>query len=86
VTPISPDDNNFEHMKIGIDGQLHKTDKLGEFEPWSDPNDIYGDGTGVTIEDLKAFNGEIESPCLSCAWAEGCGSKDDKGCEAYEKI
>lgn len=84
VTPIGPDDAGFEHKKIGIDGQLHTTDKLGEFEPWSDPDDIYGDGTGVTLAELTA---DDASPCLSCSWAgQGCNSQCDEGCGAYEKI
>jgi len=62
-------------MKIGIDGQLHKTDKFGEFEPWSDPNDIYGDGTGVTTADLQQ-EPEPEYPCLcmKCKHMTGDGS------------
>jgi hypothetical protein len=83
-TPIGPDDKDFHHEKVGIDGQLHKTDKYGEFEPWSDPADIYGDGSGVTVEELKAVEA---SPCLSCQWNEfGCNSQCDEGCDAHEKI
>jgi hypothetical protein len=86
-TPIGPDDTGFHHEKIGIDGQLHKTDKYGEFEPWSDPNDIYGDGSGVTLAELKAATAEDASPCLSCKWGSlGCNSQCDEGCDAYEKI
>jgi len=35
--------------KIGIDGKYHPVDKYGDFKdyPW-DPDDMYGDGTGVT--------------------------------------
>lgn len=86
VTPIDPKHPDFDHVKIGIDGKLHKTDKLGEFEPWSDPNDIYGDNTGVTLDEFNKLVAADASPCLTCTWSETCGSKDDVGCEAYEKI
>lgn len=85
--PIGPEDDWFDHEKVGIDGQLHKTDKYGLFEPWSDPNDIYGDGTGVTLAELKAVTADDASQCLSCQWAgQGCNSQNDVGCGAYEKI
>lgn len=85
VTPIDETDDNFCHEKIGIDGQLHKTDKYGEFEPWKDNNDIYGDGSGVTLAELKAVTAEDASPCLSCKWDYACNSQSDTGCDAYEK-
>ena len=50
---IKPKDSNFCHEKIGIDGKLHKTGQDGEFMPWSDSGDIYGDGSNVTIENLN---------------------------------
>ena len=35
--------------KIGIDGELHKTDCYGEFWPVADTSDIYGDGSMVCL-------------------------------------
>ena len=77
--PIQSEDDGFSHEKVGVDGQLHKTDCYGEFEPWSDPNDIYGDDTGVTVEDLKTHKSpdEVKLPeaaCLACKAAGGNGS------------
>ena len=90
VTPIGPEDAGFDHAKIGIDGQLHKTDKYGEFEPWSDNNDIYSDGTGVTKVEMDAIieaENKTDTPCVTCKWTTlGCNSQCDEGCEAYEKI
>ena len=89
VTPIGPEDEGFDHVKIGIDGQLHKTDQLGEFEPWSDNNDIYGDGTGVTKAELDAFTAEPEpepepwTDCYTCEHGGGDG-KACEGCDAWE--
>lgn len=81
VTPIGSGDPDFDYMKIGIDGQPHKTDKYGEFEPWSDPNDIYSDGTGVTVEDLQAtLPDEEPEPFTQCYTCEHMGG-DGKICE-----
>jgi len=88
-TPIGPDDPDFDHMKIGADGQLHKTDKHGEFEPWSDPADVYGDGSMVSTADLAAYNGEVEeepepwTDCYTCAHMGGDG-KICETCKGWE--
>lgn len=39
-------------LKVGVDGQLHKTDKYGDFPDILDTNDIYGDGTNVSKKEL----------------------------------
>ena len=39
--------------KIGIDGEYHPVDMDGEFCPMLDENDIYGDNSGVTLDDLQ---------------------------------
>jgi len=39
--------------KIGIDGKLHPVDSDGNFLPLLDENDVYGDGTNVTLEELN---------------------------------
>ena len=86
VTPIGPEDDGFCHEKIGIDGQLHKTDQLGEFEPWASADDIYNDGSMVSTEDLQEFNKEPEeepeswTDCYTCAHMGG----DGKICEECE--
>ena len=39
--------------KIGIDGIYHPVGEDGEFHPLLDENDIYGDGSCVTLKDLR---------------------------------
>jgi len=44
----------------GLDGNLHPVDEYGHFAPIENENDIYGDGTGVTLRDLEACQQEME--------------------------
>ena len=41
--------------KIGIDGRLHPCDERGDFMELTDFNDIYGDGTMVTKQELDEY-------------------------------
>lgn len=50
--------SGFSNEKIGIDGRLHPTDSQGEFLPITDINDVYGDGTGVKLIELKGWQNE----------------------------
>lgn len=44
----------FACEKIGIDGRLHPCDDSGEFLPMLDFNDVYGDNTMITKQELEA--------------------------------
>lgn len=46
--------DEFSCEKIGIDGKLHPCDSYGEFLELTDFNDIYGDGTMVTKQELAS--------------------------------
>ena len=59
INAVSPEEyNNVDNIcyeKIGVDGRMHKVNSDGEFPPIMDESDVYGDGTGVTLDDLKGF-------------------------------
>jgi len=46
---IQMNGGKFAFEKIGLDGELHKTDCYGEFWPIQDHADIYGDGSMVSL-------------------------------------
>jgi len=51
------DTSEFVHEKVGIDGKLHPCDKHGRFLETADFNDVYGDGTRVTKQELDDYYG-----------------------------